>query len=162
VQPKEEELASYLQRILLIIECSLMNGTLDFAAELIGVGRVDWCIEVLRTRKSLDEVFGINIHRLLEVYDATYSRPSTLIQATGATFAIDDLNLKVLKSVGKLSILWTTVFEDHLLLDLDDRVLSVAWFHRLFDDGGAYGPLSILVSPHWSTLLRCNYSKYVL
>lgn len=118
-----------------------MNETLHFAApmrDLEGdwVGDINWCIEVLTRQKSLDEVFGIKIHRLLEVYHATYYRQSTLVRAAGTTFAIDDLNIKALKSIGKLSLVWTTVFEDHLLLNLDTRVLLVFWFHHPFSWSG--------------------------
>jgi hypothetical protein len=141
-QPKETESKNYLQHILLVIEASLlMDETLHFDAPMRDfkgdwVGGLQWCVEVLTSRKSLDEVFGIDIHSLLEVYHAIYNQPSLLVRATGTTFAIDDLNIKDLRSIGKLQIEWTLTLEEHLLLDLPNRVLFVAWTQKPFSHLG--------------------------
>jgi hypothetical protein len=45
--------------------------------------------------------------------------------AKGDTYRIDDLNIRSLTSIGKLSIIWTDILEDHLKLNLLDMTMFI-------------------------------------
>jgi hypothetical protein len=50
-----------------------------------------------------------------------------LESAPGNSFRVEDLNIKDLRSIGRLHIDWTAIVENHLLLDLEKMTLSVMW-----------------------------------
>jgi len=133
-QPKNRDSIDYLEHIILVLDITLlMNDTLSFSPPKRGsngewLPHCYWLVEVLTRRKSLDEILGIYIPSLVEVYHAIYSKPSSQAQAAGTLFAVDDLNIKTLKSIGKLAIEWTTTMEDHLRLDLNQKTLLISWF----------------------------------
>jgi hypothetical protein len=76
-------------------------------------------------RRSIEELLGVQMFDLIKVIHLTYSKTHQLDGARGDTLPIDDLNIHSLTSIGKLSIKWTNILEDHLKLDLLEMTLSV-------------------------------------
>ncbi|OBT42936.1 hypothetical protein VE00_07300 [Pseudogymnoascus sp. WSF 3629] len=70
----------------------------------------------------------IEIASHFQITHLLFSKPLVLDGSKDSTFAINDLNIKDLESIGGLSIRWTDVFEDHLLLDMVEKTLFIAWF----------------------------------
>lgn len=54
--------------------------------------------------------------------------PQNLPRAEGVSFRVNDLNIRTLRTIGELSIKWTMYWDEHLLLDVQNRQLMVAWF----------------------------------
>jgi hypothetical protein len=76
-------------------------------------------------RKSLGEVLGIRISKLLQILHLTVPKDPTLECASLSTIRIDDLNIRSLNSIGHISIKWTDILEDHLKLDVSKLTLTV-------------------------------------
>jgi hypothetical protein len=132
-QPSRSEPSEYLEHILLVVESSIiLNPTLALDRPMYG--NPYWRLrvtEVISRRKSLDEVLGLKIYDFHHILHALYSKPSSLDPASGTTLRIDDLNIKILTTIGRLSIKWTDILEDHLRLDLTQRTIYIAWFSSL-------------------------------
>jgi hypothetical protein len=130
-QPKD-----YLEHNLRVVECALaLNRIVQLEplltyenrggkSELCGLRRVE---ELLATKKSLQEVLGIDLVELFQILHMLNHEQHQLETASGDLFRVDDLNIKSLRSIGRLSIQWTAIIENHLLLDLEKMTLSVAW-----------------------------------
>jgi hypothetical protein len=144
-QPDDSDPPSYFGHILEVLFCFLvMNDIFDFERLMIGLrlafghgyqyvggsfdsDRVAWH---LTTRTSLEEVLGMqisNFFKLLHIFSLNTSEVKSVPKdsAEGHTFRIDDLNIRTLESLGKLTIRWSCAFEDHLKLDLRWRTLDI-------------------------------------
>lgn len=55
-------------------------------------------------------------------------RHENLPRADGASFLVNDLDLGMLKVIGELSVEWTMRCDEHLLLDVEQQQLRIAWF----------------------------------
>jgi len=135
-QPIEAKPEDYLEHNLLVIECALaMNRTVQLEPLLTyedqgwkitacGRRRVE---KLLATKKCLQEVLAIDLVELFQILHMLNHEQHQLDVALGLSFRVDDLNVKSLKSIGRLCIQWTTIIENHLLLDLEEMTLSIAW-----------------------------------
>jgi hypothetical protein len=135
-QPKGIELKDYLEHILKVIECALSMNRVTQLEPLIMYEENGWKLEqcgrrrveeLLTTKMSLQEVLGIDLVELFQMLHMLKNEPHRLETASGLSFRADDLNIKSLKSVGRLDIQWTAIIENHLLLDLEEMTLSIAW-----------------------------------
>jgi hypothetical protein len=128
--------------ILLIIRCSFLLNRI-FSIDLLSTpvkqrsgssdSRVDGgsvgyrILEMLTRRNSLEEVLGMDIVGIFQILHMLNTVPMPLESSSGLTLRVDDLNISALKSIGGLSICWTTLVENHLRLDLETMTLSIAW-----------------------------------
>jgi hypothetical protein len=87
-----------------------------------------WSMKYYLEIRPVNTVLGIEIASLFQITHLLFSKPLVLDGSNDSTFAINDLNIKDLESIGGLSIRWTDVFEDHLLLDMVEKTLFIAWF----------------------------------
>ncbi len=158
-QPKNLDLPDDLQVMLIQIEqlvacftllsdtyrlCNLSDDHLT--NQLYWFSLVEFKIRgTLTKRKSIQEVLGLRVSKLLQLLHTTQGENTDLVGATGNTFRSDDLNIKYLTLIGNLSLVWTDVLEDHLKLDLLNMTLaamkdslSTGWenslheWHRLY------------------------------
>ena len=84
----------------------------------------DFLVEIT----SLDAVRNMKITELCEhAYDseAHVGRPS---KSEHYSFESRELSLELLRKTGKLTIQWTDVLDEHLLLDMDQSILKIFWF----------------------------------
>ena len=137
-QPKDSEPRSYLDHIwLVILNVLVLNGTFqldwEFSPEnlLRGFGLAGLYIEaIFNRRNSLEEVLGLTLPQLCYILHAikqTVQPIGTLEAASGPNFRLSDLNIKSLRDIGGLSIVWTPYLEDHLRLDVKSKKLFVLW-----------------------------------
>jgi hypothetical protein len=155
-----QQLDNYLGHIWEVLRCFLaINDIYDF--ELLRImfdastgadgyfygggscdgDRVAWH---LTTRNSLEEVLGIQIldfFRILHIIKLDTSEVKSVPKdsAGGHMFHVDDLNIKTLESIGKLTIRWSCAFEDHLKLDPRWRTLDI-FYNTLAPENSAMAP----------------------
>jgi hypothetical protein len=78
----------------------------------------------------LQKVFGLQVHalfKMLQIINKNLKAREELACALGDAFRVDDLNIRSLRSIGKLSIHWTAYVDNHLRLDLRESILWVLW-----------------------------------
>jgi len=75
----------------------------------------------------MQEILGIDIMAIFQILHMLNPIPVPLESSSGLMLRIDDLNISALKSIGGLTIHWTTLVENHLRLDLEKMTLSIAW-----------------------------------
>jgi hypothetical protein len=135
-QPTEAQPKHYLDHNLQVIECALALNRNVQLEPLLAYEDQGWKLkpcgrrrveELLGTKKSLQEVLGIDLIELFQILHMLNHEQRQLETASGDLFRVDDLNLKSLRSIGRLSIQWTAIIENHLLLDLEKKMLSIAW-----------------------------------
>jgi hypothetical protein len=135
-QPIETKPEDYLKHNLLVIECALAMNRIVQLEPLLAYEDQGWKLtacgrhrveKVLATKKSLQEVLGIDLVELFQVLHMLNHEEHQLETALGPYFRVDDLNVESLKSIGRLCIQWTAIIENHLLLDLEKMTLSIAW-----------------------------------
>jgi hypothetical protein len=135
-RPAGTQLKDYLEHNLLVIECAFaMNRVVDLEplftytdgewnSELYGQNRV---LKLLATKETQGEVLGLDLVELFQVLHMMNHEKPPLESASGNSFRVDDLNVKALRSIGRLHIEWTAIVENHLLLNLDKMTLSIMW-----------------------------------
>lgn len=139
IQPEND--IGYGWHITLVIRCSyLLNRT--FYIDILSTfeqdgaessyfqvgGKTDYQImEMLTRRNSMQEILGIDIMAIFQILHMLNPIPVPLESSSGLMLRIDDLNISALKSIGGLTIHWTTLVENHLRLDLEKMTLSIAW-----------------------------------
>jgi hypothetical protein len=135
-RPAGTQFKDYLEHNLLVIECAFtMNRIVDLEplftytdggwnSELHGQNRV---LKLLATKETQCEVLGLDLVELFQVLHMMNHEKPPLESASGDSFRVDDLNVKTLRSIGRLHIEWTAIVENHLLLNLEKMTLSVMW-----------------------------------
>jgi hypothetical protein len=135
-RPAGTQLKDYLEHNLLVIECAFaMNRVVDLEppftytdrgwnSKLCGQNRV---LELLATKETQGEVLGLDLVELFQVLHMMNHEKPPLESASGDSFRVDDLNVKALRSIGRLHIEWTAIVENHLLLNLEKMTLSIMW-----------------------------------
>jgi len=126
MQPLPDDSSQYLGHISMAVRILIASNEILYFHDLCW-GLQETLAGVFATR-SLEEILGITIECLIQLLHAYFSKTSTLEGIQGPTFAMDDLNIDSLRSIGRLSIRWTPILEDHMLLNDDDMTLSIAWF----------------------------------
>jgi hypothetical protein len=127
-----DELNSMLKQILLLVECLILLNEIyklyDFHESTTFHGSFLFYIKIrniITCRNSIEEILGLRIWKLFQIIHLTYWEESGLGSASGDTLRIDDLNIRSLTSIGKLSIKWTDILEDHLKLSLLHMTISI-------------------------------------
>jgi len=129
------------------------ESVLNFTSEVYEVesGMIEHVMDLL----SVEEVLAIPVHRLSPLWIEIVGKPryplnaleqelrGPAAQSTGANnqairafnalikgedFVSEDLNIKMLKSVGELTIQWTKYYDQHLYLEKSSKTLFVCWF----------------------------------
>ncbi|KAH7400441.1 hypothetical protein BKA64DRAFT_708120 [Cadophora sp. MPI-SDFR-AT-0126] len=79
--------------------------------------------------RSLEELLALPLFSLIRLLYLAAPKPTLEANdiATGTTFRLDDLNVRSLASLGDLHVIWTSILENHLLLDLRNKTLSIVW-----------------------------------
>jgi hypothetical protein len=135
-QPIEKGSRAYLDQICLLVECwSLLNRvseiSLIFEDVVCEEGKYmdsSHRLEmILIRRKSLEEILGLGFVDLLRILHLLNPVPPPLDSSPGPTLRLDDLDVLSLSTLGKLSINWTSILENHMYLDLEKMSLSIAW-----------------------------------
>lgn len=135
-QPLDKKSDDYVDHIYQLVECwSLLNRVSYISLVFNSDEYLSWpnpawdnLKGILVKRKSVEEVLGIELVDLLRILHMLNSVPKPLESSPEPTLRIDDLNIKSLRSLGKLSIRWTSILENHLRLELGEpKTLSVAW-----------------------------------
>ncbi|PMD34321.1 hypothetical protein L207DRAFT_588921 [Hyaloscypha variabilis F] len=118
-QPKTvgspEDLRFLLEQILELATCALLMNdiyALHDVAMYDEISGRDWIRKklkgILSRRRSIQEKHALK-------------------GAEGDTIRVDDLDVRSLKEIGRLEIRWTVFLEDHLKLDLQNKILSVVY-----------------------------------
>lgn len=139
IQPPRIDLACYWTHLLKIFQVSLiMNNIYHFELPSIyNFERIAFSsLRRILCGHNLEEVLGLTIPSLLSLSCETPDYIEELPAAEGESFPIDDLGIKTLTSIGRLSIEWTGVLEDHLKLNLQTMTLTLLW--SLLPDGGGH------------------------
>jgi hypothetical protein len=135
-QPIDKESGAYLDQICLLVECwSLLNRVSKISwifESLFGKEEFfrfrSYRLEILLTkRKSLEEILGIGFVDLLRILHLLNPVLAPLDSSPGPTLRVDDLDILSISTLGKLSINWTSILENHMCLDLEQMTLSIAW-----------------------------------
>ncbi|KAH6704050.1 hypothetical protein BKA61DRAFT_181952 [Leptodontidium sp. MPI-SDFR-AT-0119] len=87
-------------------------------------------LEGLFSGRSLKAILGLSVtdlYRILHLADSDQHSDQATDAAVGDTFRVDDLNVKAIRSLGKIRVVWTLSLEKHLLLDLARMTLYIVW-----------------------------------
>ncbi|KAG4438144.1 hypothetical protein IFR05_006355 [Cadophora sp. M221] len=100
----------------------------SLAYNSISQERICATLKKLFSGHSLKQILGLfvdNLYRILSFAnsDQVPARVHDLVVVDTNTFRVNDLNIKVLRSLGKLRIVWTFTLENHLLLDMENMTL---------------------------------------
>lgn len=113
----------YVRDILAIVGVLMINdelSSLDIASYYFKIGYIF-------KERPVNILLGMDIIDLFQIIHLSFFKPLVLEGSNGSTFAIDDLNINTLESIGGLSIKWTESFEDHLRLDMVNKTLFITW-----------------------------------
>ena len=141
VRPSNLESTSFLEQIWAVVLAFLyLNTTFSFSWYFAPAADPGYAIDMyfgrklLKTlftrRKSVEEVLGLSLPQLCGIIRASKesNQKELLLEAAqGTHFRMSDLTIESLRTIGGLSITWTPFREDHLRLDLENRVLFVLW-----------------------------------
>jgi hypothetical protein len=127
-----DTLQSMFTQILRLVECMILLNDIYTLYDFRDFSRFEWVRfiikrirNILSCRNSIEEVLGLRIPKLVQIIHLTYCKKPRLMGAKGDTYRIDDLNIRSLTSIGKLSIIWTDILEDHLKLNLLDMTIFI-------------------------------------
>ena len=86
-------------------------------------------VELTLRDRSPDELLGLPLPDALQLLRPT-KQPLPAEHAAGLTFRADDLNIDSLYILGRLTVEWTYILEEHLLLTINPgkKVLKICWF----------------------------------
>jgi hypothetical protein len=135
-QPIDKESRAYLDQICLLVECwsrlnrvSKISLIFDspFGEEEFFYSSSYRLKTIFTRRKSVEEILGIGFVDLLRILHLLNPVLAPLDSSPGPTLRVDDLDILSLSTLGKLSINWTSILENHLCLDLEEMTLSIAW-----------------------------------
>lgn len=114
----------FFSDIIAVVGVLMINDERSYLDTAEYLGRIQECLQ----NKPFNTLLGIDLASLFQITHLLFSKPLVLEGSKDSTFATNYLNIKALESIGGLSIRWTDVFEDHLLLDLVNKTLFIAWF----------------------------------
>jgi len=80
---------------------------------------------VIAHRESIDKLLGISMSKLIQILHINETEIHEIRGAEGTTLRIDDLDVRSLMSIGKLTIKWSEFLQDHLKLNLLDMTLCI-------------------------------------
>jgi len=137
-QPKTvgspEDLRFLLEQILELATCALLMNDIYALYDVAMYDEIsgrDWIRKelkgILSRRRSIQEVLGIRLSQIATILHLNLSNKHALKGAEGDTIRVDDLDVRSLKEIGRLEIRWTVFLEDHLKLDLQNKILSVVY-----------------------------------
>jgi hypothetical protein len=86
----------------------------------------------LYPERTFQEILGLKVSEIFKILDIRSQslRKKEGEAAAGDAFAINDLNVGMLQSIGNLKIQWTSFADRHLQLDIENSILYILWTYE--------------------------------
>lgn len=127
-QPADSDVESYRVHVRMIcLASNLINVCYNISS--YGIAESDRLGHSLESYNTTYKLLQIPVVELMQAARSPLMvTPENVPRADGAVFRVNDLDIGSLKTIGELSIKWTRHWDEHLLLDIVQQKLTVAWF----------------------------------
>lgn len=127
VLPQPADCESYRAHVLLICLCHAADlANICYPKQLLFRFNLEYFLEDYSTTDRLLQIPFVELMRATK--GPSGDSLVNLHRADGASFLVNDLDLGTLKVIGKLSVKWTMHCDEHMLLDVQQQQLLIAWF----------------------------------